>query len=151
MHYRKYILLIVRRGKNWFVFHSWYLASRVTPVMCVFSSLIASQALSSSSLFITSSNWARASKIRRASAATLNHKKKVTPQCQLHPKLTHFIRRCYWIKRGLKCPPCYMDGGSLFSVVVFRCRDPDACAQSDSETREELRKHADCRLLTLAV
>lgn len=46
--------------------------------MCEFGSFIASQALSSSSLFITSSNWARANKIRRASAATLKHKNNYT-------------------------------------------------------------------------
>lgn len=39
--------------------------------MCVLGSFIASQALSSSSLLDTSSNWTRANKILRASAATL--------------------------------------------------------------------------------
>lgn len=53
-----------------------YLASSVTPVMCVFGSLIESQALSSSSLFITSSSWARANRILSASAATLEQTKK---------------------------------------------------------------------------
>lgn len=48
-----------------------YLANSVTPLVCVFCSFIASQTFSSSSLFNTSSNWARANKIRRASAATL--------------------------------------------------------------------------------
>lgn len=48
-----------------------YLASSVTPVTCVLASFMESQALSSSSLFNTSSNWARANRIRSASTATL--------------------------------------------------------------------------------
>lgn len=57
-----------------------YLASSVIPLTCALGSLNASQALSSSIRLMTSSNWARANRILRASAATLEQHKDIYDQ-----------------------------------------------------------------------
>lgn len=55
-----------------------YLESRVTPVVCCCGSFILSQAPSWSNGFTTASSWARPSRIRKASTATLNTQERET-------------------------------------------------------------------------
>lgn len=112
--------------------------------MCVFCSFIASQAFSSSSLFNTSSNWARANKICRASAATLKDQNKHNPP----PLIYHFTLTLQAdMARG---SPRYVERSSVF-VVLFSCRDADTGPQSEHEAGEELRKQTDHRLLALTI